>query len=713
MRRTNIEHRTSNAEHRTSVRRECDRSTFDVRLILLFVVALASSAHAQNNNLSNALAGADIVAQTLADKSKDKVRFEGNATLPEEQLRIALAAQLQEVLADGPTPAHSDDAAYYLGAHYRKSGFARVEVTYRIDGSRLTLLVKEGPRSLLTSVTFTGNTRFSAAKLNEYMTGATPEQLTKEPERFPFNAGEIANGADRVRNFYVSEGYLNATVDAAQITMSANNTRAAVTVRVVEGQRYTFGELRIDDPKTVYPPETLRAALGEDPEGAYSAGKVVTMQRNLQSFYKARGYFQATVTAEADPKKSTDGRVPIVFSVQPGVLFRIGETRVSNPQGRLRKDFLPRRFEHLRGKVYNPEQLDETFREMLRTGLFTNLRVNPVAKASDEVDLELVVEEAPAKEIGFTLGFGTYDGATVGLRLGDRNLFGRGRPLTFGAEWSQRGLLGELLYVDPWLFDTRFSLRNRLYSVTRDEEGYSKAGIGLRIDLGRQIASNLELAAFVGLEKVTVSDATIPLTDLGLTDYLLTDLGLTLTYDRRDSAINPTRGLVLAGSIDYGLLDGEPAFTRGTVRFSYYVPVGKKMLFGIGARAGLISPIVDRIPIDVRFFNGGGNSVRSFAERDLGPKDALGNPLGGEFYTVFNAEFTFPLWKALQGAVFVDAGNLTDFDHAGLNDMRYGVGVGLRYKLPVGPLRLDYGLNPSPRADEERGAFHFSFGFAF
>jgi outer membrane protein assembly complex protein YaeT len=685
----------------------------DVFRFGLATLLFSPLAFAQDDTLTRALAGADLLAGTLADKSRDKVRFQGNQTLPEDQLRTAISGQIQEIVTQGITPPRADDAAYYLGAHYRKSGFSRVEVTFRIDGGKLTLIVNEGPRSLLRGITFIGNTKYPTAQLYEYMIGATPERLAKEPEQFPFNASAVAGGAERVRNFYVTEGYLDATVDASQIAMSANDTRASVTVRIVEGRRYTFGDLRIIDPRKAYPSERLRVALGEDPQGPFSTGKVVSMQRNLQSFYKGRGYFQATVAAEADPKKSTSGHVPVTFTVASGSLFRFGQTHVTNEKGRLKKDFLPRRFEHLQGKVYDPEKLDETFREMLRTGLFTNLRVNAVPKPGDFVDLDLIVEEAPAKEVGFTLGFGTYDGATVGLRLGDRNLFGNGRPLTFSADWSQRGILGELLYVDPWLFDTRFSLRSRLYSVIRDEEGYSKSSFGLRFDLGRRLAPNLEVAAFLQEEKVSIDEITIPLDQVGLTSYLLTDVGLTLAYDLRDNAISPTRGFVIGSSIDFGLLDSEPAFTRGTLRFSYYLPLGKKCLLALGARGGLISPIVDQIPIDVRFFNGGANSVRSFAERDLGPKDKAGNPLGGEFYTVFNAELTFPLWKALQGAVFVDAGNLTDFDNAGLNDMRYGVGAGLRYKLPVGPLRLDYGVNPSPRADEERGAFHFSFGFAF
>ena len=106
--------------------------------------------------------------------------------------------------------------------------------------------------------------------------------------------------------------------------------------------------------------------------------------------------------------------------------------------------------------------------------------------------------------------------------------------------------------------------------------------------------------------------------------------------------------------------------------------------------------------------------MRSFGERELGPHDSGGDPIGGEYYTIFNVEYTFPIYGDLLGAVFVDAGNLLrDASSPSLNDMRYGIGAGLRYNLPIGPVRLDYGVNPDPRPDEARGAFHFSFGFAF
>jgi len=80
------------------------------------------------------------------------------------------------------------------------------------------------------------------------------------------------------------------------------------------------------------------------------------------------------------------------------------------------------------------------------------------------------------------------------------------------------------------------------------------------------------------------------------------------------------------------------------------------------------------------------------------------------FFTVLNAEFTFPIYRGLEGATFVDAGNLTDWDMAGFSDLRYAVGLGLRYKLPVGPLRLDYGLNPS-RGPTKKWALPFLLRF--
>jgi outer membrane protein insertion porin family len=667
----------------------------------------------------------------------------GNTSFQEPELLAAVSQQAQEVKEKGLTPARGDDAAYYIGAFYRKNGYARVETEYEIRGRRLIIRVKEGPRTLLRKIRFVGNRSIPEATLYEYMIGADAARLEKEAETFPYTAADVAGGADRVRGLYLAEGFLNVDVDEPGVRISPDGRRAEVTIKINEGIRFRFGAIRFAG-ETLFSRRELVAALGEPdisgipitgrkkreqdrrrgsedapfPHLAFSPGKANTMQRNLQSFYKSKGYFQAEVVLSADYTQAVGGNVPVSFTVKPDGLFRFGDVnvRTEGEKTRLAPSFLPRRFAHLKGELYNPEKLDETYREMLRTGLYSKLRLSTVAEPDREVRLDFTAEEAKAKEVGFTLGFDSYEGGIVGLRLADRNIFRSGRPLTLAANYSQRGISGELLYLDPWLFDTRNSLRARLFSISRQETGYYKQEYGGRLDLTRRVLPRLELGVFIQQSMTEITEPARSLLDdprlLGPPEYTLTSIGVTQLTDLRDNPVNPTQGLVIATSFDVATIDGSQAFTRSTARVSYYQPIGKTLL-ALGARGGYIAPNIEAIPIDVRFFNGGSTTVRSFAERELGPKDRSGNPVGGELFTVFNAELMFPLAGGLQGAVFFDAGNVKNEFVEDSGDMRYAIGLGLRYKLPIGPLRLDYGVNPNPKDEEDFGAFHFSFGFAF
>ncbi len=711
-------------------------------LPLLTAALLTSVPHnvAQDTRTGEgALLGAELLTGGETERAGKYVEIAGNTRYTDEQLHAAITQQIREIQSKGMSSTRADDAAYYIGAFYRKNGYAKATTDYSIRGGKVFIRVTEGPRTLLEKIQFIGNRTIPDEKLYEYMVGTTQERLLEEPEDFPFTNAEAAAGADRVRGLYLSEGFLNAKVDASGVALSHGGTRARVTVRIQEGMRYTFGDIRFQG-RALFPREELLTALGDPETGdsagtdprarnkfsneerfrdkAYSPGKVDALQRNLQSFYKARGYFQAEVEALADHTQSRTGKVPVTFIAKPDGLFRFNGVTVRNEtaEPRLQPDFLPKRFAHLKGEIYDSEKLDETYREMLRTGLFRSLRVSTVAAPEHLVRLEITAEEAKAREVGFTIGYGSYEGGLAGIRLVDRNLFGHGRPLSFGFDYSQRGMKGELRHDNPWLFDTRFSLRSRITAVKREEIGYTKSELGARVDLQRKVLPHLELGIFAEGADVQITDVDPTLAAdprrLGPTDYVITSIGVTQLTDFRDNPINPNRGFVLSSSFDYALLDGQPAFTRSTIRFSWYQPIGRTLL-ALGARAGYIAPVIEAIPIDVRFFNGGSTTVRSFAERELGPKDKAGNPLGGEFYTVLNAELMFPIVNALSGAVFVDAGSLKNEAVSDSGDLRYAIGLGLRYTLPIGPLRLDYGVNPSPRADEERGAFHFSFGFAF
>lgn len=657
------------------------------------------------------------------EKKKAKsteLEIRGATAFKEDELRTVLKEQIATIHDFGLTAARADDAAFFLQLFYRKHGYAKVDVHYRIEsGSRLVLEVTEGPQVILSAINFAGNSRVPAQKLFEYAVGPTRERYSRLQKELPFVATDVQEGADLVHRYYISEGYLDAVVDPPQYHFSADGRHADVTIPVHEGRQYFFGNL-IFHGNTIYDPETLRGQMLDLLSQPYTDQRVDDISRRLQAYFKARGYYAVKVDATGEPDQAVGGHVPVMVTLSPGPVYKFDGVNVTGLQ-RLRPSYVHNRFASLEGKNYSPDVLDEKFRELMRTGLFNVLQINPQPEPGNYLRLDISAEEAKAKEFGFWIGYGTYVGYIFGLSFADRDLFGYGRPLTTSIEITGRGYKGEILWDDPHFLESDVELKIRLSAFTFDFDGYSKFEIGARTEFSYNITKQYQVGVFGSERRVEIVDNDIKDKFIGDTKYFVSSIGFFHTLDLRDSPVVPTRGLILGQTFELAAngIGSDIELFRTTARASYFIPLGKTLL-AFGARAGLVRPLtestsdINAIPIDERFFNGGSNTVRSFGERDLGPHDHRDHPLGGEFYTIFNVEYTFPLYGELQGAVFFDAGNLLpDADNPGFNDMRYGIGVGLRYKLPIGPIRLDYGVNPDPREHEDSGAFHFSFGFAF
>ncbi len=639
-----------------------------------------------------------------------EVQFSGARAVPEILLREAVVEQLDDIQTKGATPARADDAAFFLAAFYHKQGYSRATVEYALRGSSVVFKVFEGPRAMLRSVSFVGNKSVDAGILARFFSGVPLADIGTA--NLPYHEPDVTTGAERVRSYYMSEGWLDAVVETKATRLSADGTEAQIVVGIVEGKRYFFGNVTFTG-DTRYATPDLIGALGAKAEGPFNPALINVMQGSLRSWLRGRGHFTAEVVATADATLAVAGRIPVRFEVLAGPKFRVNGISQKGLD-RVKPEFLVQRFKKVTHTDYNPALVDEKYRELLRTGLFRTLRIVPKKSGADQLTLDIEVEEAKQKEFGFELGFGSYDGLIAILRAGDRNFLRTGRPLTIELQSSQRGFEGEILHVDPWFMESEWALRTRLFSQFRDEEGYSHKGAGLRLEASRKLTSRWEVSAFTEFGYTTVTSVEIDPTLLGPLDYTLAAVGVTQKFDYRDDPLNPRRGYICSNSLELDALDGQLAFGRVSARYSYYRTIGKSLL-AAGVRFGWNIPVGDAadVPIDLRYFNGGGGTVRSFAERDLGPKDATGHPLGGSFYTVANVEWDFPLTDSFGGALFVDAGNLKSDASPGLEDMRLGIGAGLRYNLPIGPMRLDFGYNPSRREGEDIGAAHFSFGFAF
>jgi outer membrane protein insertion porin family len=656
------------------------------------------------------------------------IEFRGQDAFDEKALRSQLKEQITTIDEHGLTPARGDDAAFFLELFYRKHGYAKANVRYTIEsGDRLRLDITEGPLVTLGLVNFVGNQSQPTEVIFNYAVGPTRERYSKLQKKLPFVASDVDEGAELVHRLYISQGFLDARVDPPIYHYAEDGSRVDATIPITEGRQYFFGELTFAG-QTIYGPEALHGQVLDLVEQPYTDSRLADLPRRLQAYYRARGYYEVKVDAIGDPPASRDGKVPVQVTISPGHLYHFDGVTVKGLD-RLRPSYLSRRFSQFSGQTYSPDLVDEKFRELMRSGLFNVLQIKPTPIGGDALRLDISAEEAKSKEFGFSVGYGSYEGAIGGVSFRDRDLFGYGRPLTTSIEVSERGYKGEVLWEDPYFFDTEFGFKARIAALTFDYDGYTKFEAGTRFDLTRKLSKNYEVGLVLTERHVEVTSASIDPQFLGRTSYFVSSIGLTQALDLRDSKVNPSRGLVVDNTLDFAStgIGSQIDFVRSTARFTYFQPIGRepkpgqtdhRTLLAFGARAGVIHTLsgsngVADIPIDERFFNGGNTTVRSFTERDLGPHDG-DNPIGGQFFTVFNVEYTFPIYGELQGAAFVDAGNLLpSSERPSLDDMRYAIGLGLRYKLPIGPIRLDYGYNPDRRAGEDIGAFDFSFGFAF
>ena len=328
------------------------------------------------------------------------------------------------------------------------------------------------------------------------------------------------------------------------------------------------------------------------------------------------------------------------------------------------------------------------------------------------------VEENDSRSVEILAGYGSYEQLRGGVRLEDRNLFGTGRGAALDTKVSMKGYSTGLTLTDPDFLATRSTLTLNGEYFRREEPAFTDEALGGTLALTRPVVDKLTARVGYTYRDRTDPSAFTSLPQDQLVDFTEAKVFCELRHDRRDNLLFPKAGHAefLAFERITPALGADVDLDRLTFRASWHLPLWSSIRLVLRTEQNLVFAHEGsaRVPLQERWFNGGENSVRSFSEAELGPKDSVGRPIGGEYRNLIGAELRFPLWETLEGALFTDAGNVgrkvQDFS---LRDLGYGIGGGLRLLLPIGPVRVDAAWNPDQQPGDVAWTVHLSVGYAF
>ena len=649
-----------------------------------------------------------------------ELRGVGQAVSPEavrvieDQLGLAGDSAVSAPLAD--------DLAYFLRGRYFQLGFSEARVDWELSGRTIVLTVSEGPRLSLGAVTFTGAEEIPPGEFEAYLTRPTRERAGVLTRSLPFVEADVEAGVELVLRHLQALGYLEASAAPPEFSPSPAGGAVDVTVALKPGPPSVFGEVRLTGDASAVSAE-LRAKAVTLTGQPFNEVALETARGTLKGGLQERGYFAAEVSAEIGTPERGEGsviRVPATLAVTPGKRYAVGAVRVEEGLSRGAARVARSVFSAATDETFAPDAIDLLHRRALDTGLFSRLEVEPVVTGDGTLDLQVSGEEARPKTLGVYGGYESLLGPILGLEARHVNYLDTGNAVALRAEIRGTGGEGGLQWTDPAILGSRWSLGTGVSWETFTFADYDRQTAAWRTSLTRRLTRRITAEAFTTLTYNEMNTDVLTPEELGPGEYTTASGGLRLTFDYRDHPLLARDGWMVALAAEGGGIDGDGrlSFVRGDLAVGWYQPLSERWRVSLGARARAIFTPAEagEFPIDLRVFNGGANSVRSFAERELGPMSEDGDtPLGGLASGVASAEVAYEVVRNLEVAAFADAGSIGEELSAffSVDDLRYGVGLGLRYRLPVGPLRVDYGINPDRRDGESFGALHVTFGFAF
>ena len=625
-----------------------------------------------------------------------------------------------------------------LRDYFTGEGYFDATVSYSMtpssDGAGRTIVyrVVRGPRSRFTRIELQGHKYFDAATILERM-ALTPASRLRN-RRGVFSVAMLDRDVQSIQELYRSNGFRDVKIVPRVIRGDKGKSQdVAVVVKIEEGRQILVGELELSgvDLKLV---DEMNAMITSRAGQPFSTTNVAMDRDAVLGYYFNNGYPDAIFDAQIKPGPD-DGHVNLKYVVDEGRrVFARG--MLVNGLHTTRPSLVNRRLTIQPGDPLSQSAIVETQRRLYDLGIFSTVEVAVQNPEGTERSKYVVLQADEARRYTLDLGFGAEIGRIGGsetsfdapagtagfspralIGISRLNMFGQGHTASVTGRVStiQQRVLASYLAPQFQGHDNLSLSFSELFDRSSDIRTFTSKRFEGSIQLSQKLSRSGLLEYRVAVRQVSIDSGTLKISPALIPVYSVpvrtTIVSATWIQDRRDDPLESTRGVY--STFDFGvaphIIASGTYYTRMVVKNSSYHKVSRDIILARTTSFGWLHNLSGKpVPLPERFFAGGNTTNRGFPENQAGPRDPItGFPLGGDAFLFFGTELRFPLvGKTLGGVLFHDMGNVYDSlsdvsfrfkqrDRQDFDYMVHSAGIGLRYRTPVGPVRVDLGYSPN------------------
>ncbi|MBA2436166.1 MAG: outer membrane protein assembly factor BamA [Chthoniobacterales bacterium] len=634
-----------------------------------------------------------------------------------------------------PAPAEAEkleEGRQNIVDFYQRKGFPGVNVQLQLvtdenrGTARAVYTINEGEHGAVRDIRFEGNTKFSDRALRKQMKTKAQTPIAFLDKSGRLDQAQLPQDIDSVREFYQNHGYIDVTVPEVRQERLPKGVRIVVVVN--EGVQYRVGKVAFQG-QEVAKDAGLRALIKMKEGSIYTPKALKADLKAITDGYGAGGFVDLDIFPQGTP--AGPGLVDLTYIINEGSRSFVERVNIAG-NTRTKDKVLRREISILPGDVFNTVRVETSKSRLENLGYFEKVDTYPEdTGVPGRKDLLVQVQEKRTGALNFGAGFSTIESLLgfVELTQGNFDLLNYPTFTGAGQKFRARAQVGTqqqnylISLTEPYLFDQRLSLGGDLFyrEASFLSSVYQQRNYGFLLGLRKPINPFLSISLDYRLEEIDIFDVD-PLSSFLIQqeagNRLKSQVSTTILWDTRDSVFLTRRGhrVIFTPQISGGFLGGNTQNYGFDLEASQYFLLPYDVIVTLnGEIAGIdVWGSGDRVPLFDRLFLGGANDLRGFNFRDVSPKDENGEAIGGQSLARFTVEVTVPIITRVRGAIFYDTGfvNAGAFDY-GFHDLVSDVGVGLRLDLPIGPLKIDYGIPIQKGNNSGGGKIQFSVGYQF